>query len=95
MSPKLACWGKNWRHCCLLPTCCQDVANITSQGGRYELYLAAADDGDECNECDNKAWLREVANMCLGYFVVLTNLSALVWRAATLRTGRFIFTNFH
>ena len=39
MSPKLACRGKNWRHCCLLPTCCRHVANITSQGYRRPRLL--------------------------------------------------------
>ena len=55
-------------------------------GGSYELYLAAAADGNECNECEDKAGLREVADTCVGY--VVANLSALVRRAATLGAGR-------
>ena len=54
--------------------------------GRYELYPAAAAEGNECNECEDKVGLREVANMCVGY--VVANLLALVRRAATLGAGR-------
>ena len=56
-------------------------------GGRYELYLAAAAaDGNECNECEDKAGLREVADTCVGY--VVADLLALVRRAATVGAGR-------
>ena len=55
-------------------------------GGRYKLYPAATTDGNECNECEDKVGLREVADTCIGY--VLADLSALVRRAATLGAGR-------
>ena len=55
-------------------------------GGRYELYLASAADGNECNECEDKAGLWEVANTCVGYIVA--DLSSLVRRATTLGAGR-------
>jgi hypothetical protein len=40
MSPKLACRGKNWRHCCLSLTCRRHVADITSQGifGKSQIH---------------------------------------------------------
>ena len=42
------------------------VVRQPNSDGRYKLYPATNDNGNKCNECEDKAGLLEIADTCVG-----------------------------